>query len=256
MNMKKYKPLGINKKYAELFYRFSSHFAFESMIDWVREIFDIDPEHPESTLDLKNKISKQGKLSLEAAIDYIVWELMPKYMEPEGDFLYYAVENYIIYGKDYVENHLKNSDPIFRYGIGIYENLHSKGYPKFAERHKDGLFLYIPPYISKKDLISIIERDWNFEIKKRLLEKNKSNKNTGELLKVRTHLNRKRDNIIYDLYNKTRQELGLKRGEYKEIKIASLLKEEHGISIEPENIKMIVLRQRRLKERKLNLGNI
>ena len=39
---------------------------------------------------------------------------------------------------------------------------------------------------------------------------------------------RSRDRIIYNLYQKSRSELGLKRGEFKEILIARILKRSTG----------------------------
>ncbi|MEK7537255.1 MAG: hypothetical protein AAB584_02320 [Patescibacteria group bacterium] len=234
------------KKYKELFYRFSSHSDFEKKVETVRNRFGIDEDNPEKFLIRKLSL-KEGEVWQDAIYD-IVFAIIPKYMEAEGDFLFTATETYVIGGKNRVDDYL-NGDVFYSYGMQLFKNLDAKHLSKFGDIYKKGLFIYISPYTSKSDLILAVNKKWP-EIKNELQKKNINNKNLKGLLRVRSHTKKERDKMIFDLYNKSREELGLKRGEYKEI-IVSLLLKKQGIDVQPENVKMIVLRQRKLRK-----GNI
>ena len=85
------------------------------------------------------------------------------------------------------------------------------------------MFIYLAPYASENDLISAIDKEWD-AIKYHFEEIRKKDKGIRELSHLRTHGKKDRDRIIYNLYQKSRSELGLKRGEFKEILIARILK--------------------------------
>jgi hypothetical protein len=65
---------------------------------------------------------------------------------------------------------------------------------------------------------------------------------------VRVRKNKYRDQLVYSLYSMKRADLGLKRGEYKDIAISKILKNKYGINIESEAIRAIVKKQRKTKE--------
>jgi hypothetical protein len=69
----------------------------------------------------------------------------------------------------------------------------------------------------------------------------------GEKVIRKTETN-KRNQLIWYYYQKSRKELGLKRGEYKDIRISTILERDHGIKVEPENIRKIVQRMKKLRD--------
>ncbi|MCX6778790.1 MAG: hypothetical protein NTU97_00990 [Candidatus Magasanikbacteria bacterium] len=58
---------------------------------------------------------------------------------------------------------------------------------------------------------------------------------------------KKRDALIYDLYLQSRKELGMKKGDYKDIEIARIIKEKHDIHIGSDSVKTIIKNQRKLR---------
>lgn len=234
-------------KYKELFYRFSSHSKFEKMVNAVRERFEVGVDDTDETLRKKFKQKKFN--GWEDAIYDIVFAIIPAYMEPEGDFIYSVTESYVLGGQKAVDD-LLSKDVGFTYGVRVYPNLSAEHLSRFGERYKKGVFVYISPHVSKSSLISVINKKWA-NIKNELLKKNQNNNNLKKLLGLRSHTKKERDNLVFELYSKSRKDLGLKKGDFKEIKVASLLRERFGIEIQPENVKIISLRKRKLRE-----GNI
>jgi hypothetical protein len=101
--------------------------------------------------------------------------------------------------------------------------------------------LYISEHVNLKDAQAYLKARWSY------FKKNVFNKKTGHK-SIRRSKNTDRDEIIYTYQEKTRAQLGLNRGEYKDIRIAALLKTEHNINITPENVKKVMHRNKNLRD--------
>jgi len=214
-----------NEKYKELYKRFSNNKDYGKMTLRVRKKFNINLKKPQ-----KLPVKKYAKF--EDEVYELIFTLIPDFMHPEGDFIYSCVETYILLGKKGIEKFLEENT-FHNYGVRIMHNLNSAYLSKFKERHKDGVFVYISPHANKKSFID----SWG-EVKKEIT----TNKKQRRLLNLKPKPKRERDKLIYNLYTQTRKQLGLKRGEFKEIKVANILKTKHNIIIEPEALKMAVSR--------------
>lgn len=163
-------------------------------------------------------------------------------MENEGDFLFSAIENYVIEGKSGLEDYLNSKNLFYLYGVKIFNATESKKHIlNFYRRYENGVFVYIPKYATKNILIEVVNKKWK-EIEK-MLNSRISNHN-NQLKKLRSRPKRFRDQLIENIYSKSRKELGLKQGEYKEIKVANILKTKYGIIITPEAVKMVAFRKK------------
>lgn len=223
------------RKYLELWERFSIQDDFEPFVGELKENF-------KTQLQPKWKWSREESIKWEDAVYDILFALMPKYMHPEGNFLYTALEIYAIYGERQVKEYISEG-PSYTLGINVYDEL-----PRhFLDRYKDGVFIYIPPYISKKNLEETINEKWP-EISKLFSKKNQDHTNYPKLKNLKSHKSWERDRLVYNLYNQTRSQLGLRRGDLKEIRVSALLKQDYGITLEPENVKIIASRQRKLRK--------
>jgi len=100
--------------------------------------------------------------------------------------------------------------------------------------------LLIYDYASLEETQEYLKKSWN-NIKQSL------DKQRGKpTRRIRRWTHKDRDEEILRLYEKSRAELGLKKGEYKQIGIARLIATKYG-PIDSDYIKNIVLRRRRLK---------
>lgn len=65
--------------------------------------------------------------------------------------------------------------------------------------------------------------------------------------RIRNSSHKERDREILELYEKSRVELGLNKKDLKEVRVATLISDKYG-HIEPEHVKKIVARMRRLRQ--------
>ena len=74
-------------------------------------------------------------------------------------------------------------------------------------------------------------------------------KQSGKPLhRIRKTNNKVRDEEIFELFNKLRDELSLKKGEYKEIFIASYISKKYGKKVSSDYVKKVVSRVRKMKK--------
>lgn len=59
--------------------------------------------------------------------------------------------------------------------------------------------------------------------------------------------NEERDALIFDLYSKSRKDLGMKKGTYKEMTVARILREKYQTEISADEVKTIVKKQRKMR---------
>lgn len=121
------------------------------------------------------------------------------------------------------------------------QNLYQEKTPLEKKWDKSGK-KYIRVYINEDCSLPMtkkyLETHWQY-IKKYIFLKTKGQKI------IRRSRNDKRDELVWYYYQQTREKLGLKRGDYKDIKVAKILDSEHGVKISPENVRIIALRVRR-----------
>jgi hypothetical protein len=117
-------------------------------------------------------------------------------------------------------------------GGGILENKWGAGQVPYAR-------LYIPQSASLSSVQRYLKQHWPY-ISKEILGKKSNAKN------IRRTRNAKRDNLIASYYQRSRSELGLKKGEYKDIAVARLLKEKDGYKKVSADIVRTVVHRRKL----------
>ncbi len=240
----------ISQKYQELWERYSSNSNLDLLVSMVRKRFSIDTTRPDDFIR-RTLTWKKGR-SWEDAVYEVLFTTMPQYMEPEGDFLFTALETYIIYGKDGVGEYFKLGMG-YTFGVSVFKGSSLKNHlVKFGDRYEDGAFVYVPPYISKLSFMEAVDKKWE-EIQGHLKGSTEKN-NYSKLKRLRSH-NWKKNRLVFSLYSQSRRVLGLKKGELKEIKVSSILREKHGVYLEPENVKVIAHRMRNFsKEKKVTFS--
>lgn len=92
----------------------------------------------------------------------------------------------------------------------------------------------------KTDVLDYVRNNWD-----RIQELIKTRK---PIKGIRSRPNKSRDEIIFEYWNMSREQLGVKKGRYKIFKVQELLKEEQGIDETDYNIKRICIEQQRLKK--------
>ncbi len=113
-----------------------------------------------------------------------------------------------------------------------------------AEQHrkdaKPFVSLLIYDYASLDEIQAYLKTSWKY-VKKEL------DKQRGEPAhRIRRSTHKERDREVLALYEKSREELGLKKGEYKEMAVARMLSGKYG-TIDWDHIKRIVARMRKMK---------
>lgn len=92
--------------------------------------------------------------------------------------------------------------------------------------------------VTKRDVISFLNANWK-RIQQKLAVPGQSKPK-----RIRMTQHKERDALIHEFYSKPRQELGLRRGEYKDVRIASILNEQgHGYS--PETVRKVASTQKK-----------
>jgi hypothetical protein len=124
----------------------------------------------------------------------------------------------------------------------FYEIDTPSGY--YAEQHrkdkKPFVSLLIYDHASLEETQEYLQTAWK-SVKKEL------DKQRGEpARRVRRSTHKERDGEVLELYEKSREELGLKKGEYKEIAVARMLSKKYGV-IDSDHVKRIVARMRQMK---------
>jgi hypothetical protein len=126
----------------------------------------------------------------------------------------------------------------------------------FEYKHKNVVRIGITKGAGKKDVLEWITKHWaeiskHFELapgSNLTFQPHNPHIKPPVRKRIKSAKNKDRDQRIYELYQKTRQELGLRPGQYKEIQISKLLRKEGFGDISPENIRKIVQRQKKLRE--------
>lgn len=225
----------INKeKYKELFYQLSFNREFAKDIsDW-RIKFGI----PKNGFN-KNEDQRKwfGSLPSKKYGEFIKYDWIIQKHKISATNLQNFLEEYIINGGN-IENVWKtNTNAIFcDFDIGK----EAKKLLKINNTPYLNKTIYIFNHCTLKDIQNLIKSQWP-KIKKSLEEK------VGEKpKKIRLSVNKTRDDRIRQLYKLSRQELNVKKGEYKEIKISNIIEEELGIEISPENVRKIAQKKKLL----------
>jgi len=105
--------------------------------------------------------------------------------------------------------------------------------------------LEIQPWATKQDVLNFVETIWSDMVSP--LEKQGSE---YKLPRIRETKNKKRDEYIYKLAQKSNEELGvtLENRRTKDVAIASLVKKKFGTPIQPEAVRQVISRQRRYRD--------
>lgn len=220
------------EKYKELFYQLSFNKEFAKDIsDW-RIKFGI----PKNGFN-KNEDQRKwfGSLPGEKYGEFIKYDWIIQKHKISATNLQNYLEEYILNAGNIKSMWKANTNTIFcdfDLGKGAKKLLKISNTPYLNKT------LYIFNHCTLSDIQNLIKSKWP-EIKKSLEEK------IGEKpKKIRVSINKIRDDRIRQLYRLSRQELNVKKGEYKEIKISNIIKEELDIEISPENIRKIVQKKK------------
>lgn len=101
--------------------------------------------------------------------------------------------------------------------------------------------LFISASATPTDVQRYIKNNWSM-----IQEAFKKQLGNKQLVRVRMATHKKRDENILELYSLSRQELGLRKGQYKDIAVASRMAE-LGYKVTPENVRKIISRQKKLR---------
>jgi hypothetical protein len=237
-------------KAEEVFYRLSFKPDFRNDLKLFRHKFDIPQNGFKNELDLKDWLAKRdkyldkliakGKITNKDSkpidmLDYLLSQIfiLKKYKIPITSASQDVLENYIL-SNNKIQLPLRSENLCCE--IITPEEI------KLENTKQPFIELRIFDRASQSDVCDYVKDNWHF-IKTILRLKKKDGQN-GRIRKI---VNKERNEIIFNLYRKTREELGIGRGEYKDIKISSIMKKEYGIEITPENIRKIISRQRKLR---------
>ncbi|MFA6414740.1 MAG: hypothetical protein WC217_01080 [Candidatus Paceibacterota bacterium] len=214
----------------ELFYQISIRDDFQAHVRECRDTFTI-PEGGLKKGDTKRWYESLGRNKYSQFLDALAdilrhYKLSNSFINP--------LEEYV------VTNETQNLYPLRPHPF--YEIDTPSGY--CTEQHrkdkKPFVSLLIYDYASLEETQEYLKKSWN-NIKQSL------DKQRGKpTRRIRRWTHKDRDEEILRLYEKSRAELGLKKGEYKQIGIARLIATKYG-PIDSDYIKNIVLRRRRLK---------
>ncbi len=112
---------------------------------------------------------------------------------------------------------------------------------KWKKANRAFVRLYIPDNASLASVESYLEQHWRY-IREHVFSRGQGQKT------VRRTRTKVRNDLIEHYYNKSRKELELKRGEFKDIRVSSILRLKHGISVTPENIRAVMHRRRKPRD--------
>ena len=101
--------------------------------------------------------------------------------------------------------------------------------------------VYIGENVSLRMVQNYIEQHWS-------IIQNTFFKNSESKKLIRRSSNFERDKLIGYYYQKSRSELGLIKGKYKDMKVADILMDKHGIKITPEHVRKIAQRMKKLRD--------
>lgn len=237
-------------KAEEVFYRLSFKPDFRNDLKVFRTKFDIPQDGFKKELDLKNWLAKRdkfldklivkGKITNKDSkpvdmLDYLLSQIaiLKKHKIPITSTSQDVLENYIL-SNNKIKLPLRSENLCCEIITPEEIRLENTKQP-FIE-------LRIFDKASQSDVCDYVKDNWHFI--KTILRLKKKDRQGGRIRKV---INKERDEIIFKLYQKSREELGMKRGDYKDIRIHSIMKEKYGISISPENVRKVISRQRKLR---------
>lgn len=238
-------------KVEEVFYRLSFKPDFQDDIKVLRNEFNIPENGFRKELDLKEWLAKldkfldrliaKGKITNRDSkpidmLDYLLSQIaiLKKYGIPITSASQDVLENYIL-SNNKIKLPLRSENLCCE--IVTPERIKSQdGTQSFVE-------LRIYNKASQSDVFNCVKKNWKF-IKTILKAKKEDNKQDKRIRKM---VNKERDEIIFKLSQKSRKELEMKRGEYKDVKIHSIMREKYGISVGFDNIRAIISRQKKLR---------
>lgn len=239
-------------KAEEVFYRLSLKPNLQNDLRAFRSKFDIPQSGFKKDLDLKDWLAKRdkyldklmakGKITNRDSkpidmLDYLLSQIaiLKKYGIPITSASQDVLENYIL---------SNNKIPLSLRSENLCCEIVTPEGTKSQNTSQSFIELRIYDKASQSDVFDCIKKNWKF-IKTILKVKKGSNKQERRIRKM---VNKKRDEIIFKLSQKSRKELGVERGNYKDIVIYSIMKEKYGVSISPENVRKIISRQRGLRD--------
>ncbi len=109
---------------------------------------------------------------------------------------------------------------------------------KWKRAGKPFICVYIPEDVSLKNANAFLKTHWT------LFSKFVFKKKAGQK-SIRRSRHNKRDALILSYATRNRKQLGLKRGEYKDIRIASIMRHDHGYTgVTPEVVRSVINRRK------------
>jgi len=238
-------------KAEEVFYRLSLKPNFQNDIKTFRNKFNIPENGFKNEVVLKNWLSKRDKFLDKLIVKKKITNEDPKPIDTLG-YLLSQIAILKKYGipitsasQDVLENYIlsNNKIPLPLRSENLCCEIMTPEETKSQYATQFFVELRIYDKASQSDVFDCIKKNWRF-IKTILRVKKESSKQEKRIRKM---VNKERDEIIFKLSQKSRKELEIKRGDYKDIKISSIMKEKYGIHVTSENIRKIISRQRKLR---------
>ncbi|PIR86462.1 hypothetical protein COU13_00805 [Candidatus Kaiserbacteria bacterium CG10_big_fil_rev_8_21_14_0_10_43_70] len=222
----------------EMLYRATLKQSFQSDVEEIRRIYGI-PECGFKNRSAAEKwwLGEDEKLHSSADFDQGIWDLLSKHYLPQG--ANGLLESYVL-----INNFKFLPKLAHNFFICEYEEIlltPSAMEKRWLNSNKKFIRLYISEDTSLPMVKAYLDEHWR-SIRKLVFLKTKKQKT------IRRSKNSKRDELIWKLYQKTRIELGLTRGEYKDVRVSTILELKYGIKVTPENIRKIVQRMRTLRD--------
>ena len=227
-----------DKKGKELLYRASLGKEFQENIKKLRKKFSI----PLNGYKSKEQVKKWHKENnFDAMLDlWIAQEkIAKKYNLPISSAFLFLLMDYT----------LSNNKVSFHSYSDIYvceldnpaEKTTSQTELVWKESEQPFIKILVSDIASIEDVQIFIKDKWK-DIQQELGKKRLKPKK-----RIRESKNKKRDELIFELSKKTREELGLKKKDFKDMKISSIMKEKYKIDVSPDNIRKIIQKQRELR---------
>lgn len=247
--------MSANKKAEELLYKASLKKSFDEDLINIRKEYNISEigfdtltkacgwrfANKGKFVDFFVNKSKETAESLlkEREFNRRLIEILKKYDLPIT--LLYSLEEYVLYNKPF---NIPNQKPYFACAIDNpkWDNspLSEDEYWKYMDISYVRLLIHRDA--TRHDVKKYIDRNWS-EITMYFNKKRKTKTN-----RIRVSGNRQRDEMIFELYSKTREELCLKKGEYKDIVVSGKMNELGFMEVTSDIVRTIVSRQRKLRD--------
>ncbi len=207
------------KKAEEMIYKLSLNRDFRLEIQKIREKHGIPAKGFSNREDIRKWFSRLKKGGYSKFL-YSYDPVIKKYNLYDFDNL---LESYIFHNLIPEKHFFPTKEEDFFCSWGS-----DKGYDR------PSVHITIYPGASREYIIRYLTRHWK-EIKAKL--NNPRIRSTKDDNKIR-------NNLIFELWEQSREKLGLKPGEYRDIEISRKLKDEFDIKVSPDNIRKIASRMR------------